>query len=713
MRKTNDEKSTTLDPDFADVFPLPVRVLPEPWEDLASLLSRSAVEMGYKHVNWLLRPEDRSYRWLGRDVCFLFQDETYQYLEHLLQLSKEELYKLTLHRFLLQMQTPEEKQTTLSGCRECPLFPSLGHAIRKLFLSKSATRVCPRCLAEEPAYGLLCWNFGPVVSCLKHHIFLVDCCPLCQGPIPRLRSILTRCPCCNSGDYRLAPSVKIPEEPLFLSSQAMILAHLGIEEECREGVPTEYGESPIHGLKAWQFFQLLKSFWNVLGPFFPNHLVLQTVAGLSIPSGSRTGSKLQLSLGEWVSFVLTFRTLFASWPDNFISLLESLQSVRSHTTARRGISEHFGELYLEYLYKRLSDPVFDFLREVFENYLKKQYSRGRVTSLHRPFSGMDSTQIVTECTYLTQIQAMKLLGIREHHLHALIKRGEIRAQKNPVGTKGKMSLWLIVKEDLEALLEEWRDLIPIEVFAQVHLGVSKEQVLALTKAGLLLPTRGPKIDRYNTWHYKSDEIERLKSILLQYARKDVADASKWISLSNSARRTGIPLVETIKAILSGHLFIIDTQKEDPLFQRFVLSYSEVKRFLVERLKAERSELNLLSTDEVMERLGVGEVALKNWLKQGVLVGKNQIITGKIHGYLFQKEMIDSFRNTYVYTKEAAELLNVTTSSINHYAALGILHPVCLSRPRLFLRKEVEALIPPSKLNLPQAAVFLDLPKSKL
>lgn len=693
MSKTNDEKSITIGPDLVDVFPLPVRVKPEPWEDLASLLSRTAVQMGYKHVDWLLWPEDCAYIRLGRDVCFLFQDETFQYLERLLQLSKEALYKLTLHRFLHQMQTPGEKQTTLSGYHECPLFPRLGHAFRKLFLAKSATRVCPKCLAEEPAYGLLYWNFGPVVSCLKHHIFLVDCCPLCQAKIPRLRSILTRCPRCNRGDYRLAPTVKLSEDPLFLSSQAMILAHLGVEEEYRGGVPTVYEDSPIHGLKSWQFFQLLKSFWNVLGPFFPNHPVLQTVASLSIPSGSRTGSKLQLSLGEWASFVLTFRTLFASWPDNFISLLESLQSVRLHTSAIVRLSDHFGEPYGEYLYKRLRDPAFAFLREAFENYLKKQYWGGRVTSLLRPFSGMDNMQIATECAYLTQIQAMKLLGVREYHLHALIKRGEIRAQRNPVGTKGKVSLWLIVKEDLEALLEEWRDLISIEIFAQAYLGVSKEQVLALTRAGLLLPTRGPKIDRYVTWYYKSDEIERLRSVLLQYAGKDVADTSKCISLSNSARRTGIPLVETIEAILSGHLFIIDTEREIPLFQRFVLSTGQVKRFLVERLKAERSDLNLLSTDEVMERLGVGEVALKNWMKQGVLVGKNQIITGKIRGYLFQKEMVDSFRNTYIFAKEAAELLNVTSSSINNYAALGILHPVGLSRPKLFLRKEVEALIP--------------------
>src|SRR5258708_18043240 len=110
MSKRKDEKSITIVPDLAYVFPLPVRVVPEPWEDLASLLSRTAVQMGYKQVKWLLRPEDGAYSRLDPAVCFLREDAVYHYLGQLLQLSEETLYKLTSHRFLLQMQAPDEVQ---------------------------------------------------------------------------------------------------------------------------------------------------------------------------------------------------------------------------------------------------------------------------------------------------------------------------------------------------------------------------------------------------------------------------------------------------------------------------------------------------------------------------------------------------------------------------------------------------------------------------
>src|SRR5260221_7774476 len=132
MSKRKDEKSITIVPDLAYVFPLPVRVVPEPWEDLASLLSRTAVQMGYKKVNWLLRPEDCAYSRLDRDVCFLLQDAAYQYLGHLLHLSEEALYKLTFHRFLLQMQAPGELQPTPSGYLQRSLFLPRGYVTRTL-----------------------------------------------------------------------------------------------------------------------------------------------------------------------------------------------------------------------------------------------------------------------------------------------------------------------------------------------------------------------------------------------------------------------------------------------------------------------------------------------------------------------------------------------------------------------------------------------------
>jgi hypothetical protein len=163
-----------------------------------------------------------------------------------------------------------------------------------------------------------------------------------------------------------------------------------------------------------------------------------------------------------------------------------------------------------------------------------------------------------------------------------------------------------------------------------------------------------------------------------------------------------------KEILAGHLGLIDTEREIPLFQRLVLSDSEVKRFIEESLRNERSDLNMLSARDVKKSLGVGDVTLREWVRLGVLVGKCQRVNDMIHGLFFQREMVDLFRRTYVLSKEAAEILDVHIKTIYKYVSRGILHPVSHSRPQLFLREEVEALISPNALSIPQAAELLKM-----
>jgi len=44
-------------PTTPSLNPIPARVAPQPWEDLASYISRLAMEMGYENPGWLLQPE--------------------------------------------------------------------------------------------------------------------------------------------------------------------------------------------------------------------------------------------------------------------------------------------------------------------------------------------------------------------------------------------------------------------------------------------------------------------------------------------------------------------------------------------------------------------------------------------------------------------------------------------------------------------------------
>ena len=80
--------------------PLPSRVIPQPWEDLPSLIIRTAERMGYKSPNWILQAQEVPYIFQPSDLRLLSKYTDYRVLQHLLQLDEETLYRRTYHRFV-------------------------------------------------------------------------------------------------------------------------------------------------------------------------------------------------------------------------------------------------------------------------------------------------------------------------------------------------------------------------------------------------------------------------------------------------------------------------------------------------------------------------------------------------------------------------------------------------------------------------------------
>ncbi len=70
------------------IAPIPARVVPHPWEDLASYISRLAAEMGYRNPGWLLHPEEVDSAVRPFNLCLLRRKADYQFFERLLCLSE-------------------------------------------------------------------------------------------------------------------------------------------------------------------------------------------------------------------------------------------------------------------------------------------------------------------------------------------------------------------------------------------------------------------------------------------------------------------------------------------------------------------------------------------------------------------------------------------------------------------------------------------------
>src|SRR6202521_1861960 len=86
--------------------PIPARVIPCPWEDFASYITRVAAEMGYKNPGWILHPEGVASTVQPYNLCIMRRKANYQFFERLLCLNEGTIFGLTLHRFALRLLEP-------------------------------------------------------------------------------------------------------------------------------------------------------------------------------------------------------------------------------------------------------------------------------------------------------------------------------------------------------------------------------------------------------------------------------------------------------------------------------------------------------------------------------------------------------------------------------------------------------------------------------
>jgi hypothetical protein len=563
---------------------LPVRVVPHPWEDLASFISRVATTMIYKNPSWILRPEDIPSTVQLFNLCLLSKEADYRFLERLLRIDEGTIYQLTLHRFTSRVQSPELSQTIAEGLVQRPLLTQ--YNFQSFFHPYSATKVCPHCLAEEPTFGHLAWSAAPVAACLRHEVFLLDSCPHCQHSIPALRPSLTRCPYCPAGDYRKAQVMTLPEDEFFRRGQMHILKCLGVENAPLTEEVSHSPISPLDDLLPWQYFQLLDAFRHILGPLFPDAPFLRINPEFRNQIRHHSRPHTRLIPLEWMVLIATFHEIFFSWPDRFFTFLGMFPQAREGRGRKRdrarltGVQRDFGVFYEKWLYKRLVDPAFAFLHEVFESYLIGHYTRGEVTSRLLPFRDK-SEQQGQDRPFLTKVQARAALGVGEGVLQSLIRQGILRLQKVPIGQSGKRTLYLIDEASVEAVRKAWDNLLPLEMVARSYLGVSKKVVLALEQASLLVPARGPLVDGYRHRLYRSVDVENFTMRLLLCAVKMAVPEPQMITLAQFACNSGISLIAILIDILDGQVIPVEVETAQPVVQRLALRCSE-KRYLCER-----------------------------------------------------------------------------------------------------------------------------------
>ena len=301
-----------------ELGPLPLRAVPQPWEDLASVLSRTARKMEYPNPKWILQPESGTHRIEPDVLPLLSATEDYQMLGKLLALDEERIITLTLHRFAPHLVKPDVSPSSIDQTSGQKMAHSPILSYPYLFSHKDRMiSVCPYCLDEPVGYDRLYWRIAALLTCPRHRVFLRSACPSCGAPIPALRPHPYRCSTCQSGDYRYSASA-VPEGMYWLTlSQAIMLHQFGIDqsEQGEDLITDEF--SLLQQFPSYDYFELMSTLC---------HLFLSGEHGKPLFSLLSRTLLLEATIakGKWNHYLLLHYVL-ANWPTHFWVAFEQIQ----------------------------------------------------------------------------------------------------------------------------------------------------------------------------------------------------------------------------------------------------------------------------------------------------------------------------------------------------------------------------------------------------
>jgi hypothetical protein len=431
------------------------------------------------------------------------------------------------------------------------LFPKKLY-IRSLNLTRS--RVCPYCLQEDPFLRKL-WDVSLYVACHRHGYFLLDKCPACNVDVTWSRSRVCICDC--GFDFRDAKCH---------AAEAAVISLMGRIAVAAEDVgTTEYCRQPSLNLQD--------CFPDLDLPLEELCTLIMFLGGLSI-YGIRHKTFMQprmIEVSYARSLVQHTADLFQDWPSSLVQVLKKAMKPQKKTEYA-GLRARFGYMYM-YLYNNMQSHHFDFLREVFEKYVRDNFV-GHLGTGHFP---MLSSETHLKPRYVTAKVAAKQLKISISEVRILVQfktlPGVFKRDKS-----GRF-LVFIEREALDRFVPNSRDYISLEA-ARKLLGLEKRQARELIKAEpfkteLMVSKNGGR-----SWKISRSRLDTLLSKLLSdlpYLKScippyltTIANYSKCYLNANGQ----VPLF--LNAVLRGEIKPVGRQKGSIGITSLVFKHSEIR-----------------------------------------------------------------------------------------------------------------------------------------
>lgn len=448
---------------------------PEKDEGFISYLLRLTEANGYDTPSWILSLSEIDYMELQWKFTFVFScSEGFKKFAKLTGNLLSDLIGL------LYLPAPSPENTT--GEADYDFY---GAFLNRSVIRPHCPKVCVKCLAES-GYCRRVWDCSLVTVCPIHECLLLDTCPKCKRRLKAIRNRLSVCVCgCDWSE--LQPDLRREHEIAVSRRIYQLCGLLPLDHHSKERL------SPLQSLALQEFV-----------------IVLTFIAGLECEMSWATGrpSKSIKSRNEDLHGYFTKAyQVFENWPHNFHQFLDKKSKGDVRFNPRDGkldtaLKEEFGALFKR-LFRDLREPQFDFLREIFAQYLNNR--------LRAQYEDVDSFPLVSASDhhdYISVTEARRLLKISHDSLLDLVKTGEIAFA---IRNQERTLHYLLLLADVENVKVKYEQALGSRELAK-HLGIDHNVIRRLVQEGHLRRKSRRTVDAYHISKFDVDAARRLLGI---------------------------------------------------------------------------------------------------------------------------------------------------------------------------------------------------------
>jgi excisionase family DNA binding protein len=271
---------------------------------------------------------------------------------------------------------------------------------------------------------------------------------------------------------------------------------------------------------------------------------------------------------------------------------------------------------------------------------------------------------------LSQREAARLLHVGERSLRRSLDEAELRATVRP--RRGSRREWQLVDAESLRQLQAKRESLLTLAQAAAYCGTSEDQVVALVTAGMLQAEHSPLHDSVPIWSFTQAALQQFLARCLDHLSTQPASSADdaQLSLAQVLRilsPAGERLPSLLQAIQQGSLAAYH-QPEAVGHQGLWFERADVAARLEQVQQAKVRSVH--TVEEVCALLHCKPPTLQRWHRTGLLVPCTVENGPRGSRMWYAIQDVVTFRERYITTDGAAELLSCTDLTVQRWAKAG-------------------------------------------